>query len=50
MGAEGYIKNMPQPDLFIQPSKTETFGIVVLEALHSGLPVVVSDILPLSTG
>ncbi|HAB35153.1 MAG TPA: hypothetical protein DCE58_00980 [Cryomorphaceae bacterium] len=31
-------------DLFLQPSKTETFGIVVLEALHSGLPVVVSDI------
>jgi len=31
-------------DVFVQPSKTETFGIVVLEALHTGLPVVATDI------
>ena len=31
-------------DLFLQPSHTETFGIVVLEAMHAGLHVIVSDI------
>jgi glycosyltransferase involved in cell wall biosynthesis len=30
-------------DLFVFPSKTDTFGRVVLEAQSSGLPVVVSD-------
>lgn len=30
-------------DALILPSQSETFGVVVLEAMHAGLPVVVSD-------
>ena len=44
MNAERLHEVYGAADIFVQPSKTETFGIVVLEALHSGLPVVVSDI------
>jgi glycosyltransferase involved in cell wall biosynthesis len=31
-------------DLFLFPSKTDTFGMVVLEALACGLPCIVSDV------
>jgi glycosyltransferase involved in cell wall biosynthesis len=32
-------------DIFVFPSKTDTFGNAVLEAMSSGLPVVVTDVL-----
>ncbi len=45
----GFIENDKLPevykehDIFILPSKTETWGLVVEEAIYWGLPVVVSD-------
>ena len=44
LGAEELNKEYASADVFIHPSTVETFGIVVLEALHTGLPVVVADI------
>lgn len=34
---------LPCTDLFISPSREESFGIAVVEAMMSGLPVIVSD-------
>lgn len=45
----GSIKNIQLPnyyknsDVFVLPSKSETWGLVVEEALNNGLPVMVSD-------
>lgn len=42
--AEALALRYRQSDILLQASLTETFGIVVLEALASGLPVIASDI------
>ncbi|WP_320967091.1 glycosyltransferase [Hungatella sp.] len=36
-------------DLFLLPSKIESFGIVTLEAQAAGLPCLVSDVVPIET-
>ena len=40
---EQLAKQFCQADLVIMPSRTEGFGLVALEALSAGLPVLVSD-------
>ena len=44
----GYIKDIISPysaaDVFLMPSYAETFGLVILEALSCGLPVIARDI------
>ncbi|KAJ1411302.1 Glycosyl transferase, family 1 [Sesbania bispinosa] len=43
---------MPSGDVFVMPSESETLGLVVLEAMSSGIPVVgaraggIPDIIP----
>ncbi len=54
VGLKGYvneeekIKILGTSTLFIHPSKSDTFGISVLEALSSGLPALVSKDFPLN--
>ena len=36
-------KQYQQNDVFVLPSSSETWGLVVEEALNNGLPVIVSD-------
>jgi glycosyltransferase involved in cell wall biosynthesis len=44
----GYVNDVMKPysaaDIFLMPSYAETFGLVILEALSCGLPVVARDI------
>jgi len=43
LSGEALARAYASSDLFVFPSKTDTFGRVVLEAQASGLPVIVSD-------
>ena len=43
LAGEALARAYASSDLFVFPSKTDTFGRVVLEAQASGLPVIVSD-------
>lgn len=49
--ADSYTKNLyyRSADIFVLPSKSESFGIVLLEASACGLPLIVSDLKSLQT-
>ena len=40
MGKEDLIKELSKQDIFIMPSKPETFGLVYVEALSQNLPII----------
>lgn len=42
-GGEAWLRRWREADVFVFPSRLETFGIVLLEALAFGVPVVASD-------
>jgi len=44
MERSDYLRNLGSADLFILPSRFEPFGIVLLEAIASGVPIVASNV------
>jgi len=44
LNADELAARLAQADVFVFPSKTDTFGIVIIEALACGLPVVAFDV------
>jgi len=43
LSEEEKIKTLEKCNLYVQPSRFDTFGIAVLEAAYAGLPILVSD-------